>query len=296
MPTRPFITVIVLGWLASIGWVAYDRWLPWLRPSEQPVFALDLADEVAPQNAIWTLYRKDQKIGGAETRMAPLKDGTFEMVHRLREVELKVSLMTVKISNFATTKIVNRDGELLKLDTVAKMEFKALGTVFKVDAKLKGTVVGNDLLATCDFDSDLGKSTEKLDPIPLSTKRAQSPLQPLHRFPELRPGQTWRESNVDPVSEAMNTAIERVVNRKISEQFGGKLPFKLPSAKTPRELLAEVQAEPETITHRDKSYVCHVIVYKAEGFLVRTWVQIEDGKVMRQEASLMDDRLTLQRE
>ncbi|WP_020468367.1 hypothetical protein [Zavarzinella formosa] len=296
MPSRPIIALILLGWLATIGWVAYDRWLPWLRPSEQPAFVLDLADEVAPQNAIWTLYRKDQRIGGAETRIAPLKDGTFEMTHRLRETEIKVSLMTVKINNFVTTKVVNHDGELIRLSAVAKVDFKALGTTFKVDTKLNGTVVGNTLEATCDFDSDLGKATEKLDPIPLTSKRAESPLQPLHRFPELRPGQTWREANIDPVNEALNTAIERVVNRKIAEQFGGRLPFKLPTAKTPRELLAEVQAEPETITHRDKSYVCHVIVYKAEGFLVKTWVQIEDGKVIRQEASLMDDKLMLQRE
>ena len=130
----------------------------------------------------------------------------------------------------------------------------------------------------------------------MTNKRAQSPLQPLHRFPELRPGQTWRESNVDPVNEALNTAVERIVNRKIAESFGGKLPIKIPKAKTPRELVAEVQSEPETITHREKNYVCHVIVYKAEGFLVKTWVQIDDGKVIRQEASLMDDKLTLQRE
>ncbi len=295
MPSRPIVVVILLGWLATVGWVAYDRWLPWLRPSDQPAFALDLSDEVAPQHANWTLYRKDQKIGGAETRIAPLKDGNFELMHRLREVELNVSLMTVKIATFTTTKVVNRDGELLRLDASAKIEFKVLVMTFKLDAKLKGEVVGDNLLATCDFDSDLGKATEKLDPIPLSNKRASSPLQPLHRFPPLRPGQTWRESNVDPVTEALNTAIERVVNRKIAEQIG-KLPFKLPTAKTPRELLAEVQAEPETITHRDKSYECQVIVYKAEGFLVKTWVQIEDGKVIRQEASLMDDRLILQRE
>lgn len=296
MPSRPVIALIALAWLCTVGWVAHDRWLPWLRPSDQPAFALDLADEVAPVNALWSLYRKEDRIGRAETRMSPLKDGTFEMVHRLSETELKVSLVTIKIISFATTKIVNRDGELLRLSSVAKIEFKMGGATFKIDAKLQGKVVGDELLATCDFDSDFGKATEELEPILLTSKRTQSPLQPLHRFPELRPGQTWREANVDPVNEALNTAIERVVNRKLAEQFGGKLPFKIPKANTPRELVAEVQAEPETITHLKKDYLCQVIVYKAEGFLVKTWVQIEDGKVIRQEASLMNDKLTLQRE
>lgn len=296
MPSRFAIVLIFVAWLSTIGWVAYDRWLPWLRPTDQPVFVVELADEVAPQNAIWTLYRKNEQIGGAETRFAPLKDGTFELHHRLREVELRVSLLTIRIVNFATTKNVNRDGDLLKLSAVAKIEFKLGATVFKIDAKLNGTVVGDALHATCDFDSDFGKSNETLEPIPLASKRAQTPLQPLHRFPELRTGQTWREANIDPVSEALNTAIERIVAKKLAEQLGGKLPFKLPKANTPRELVAEVQSEPETITHRERQYPCHVVVYKADSFVVKTWVLIEDGKVIRQEASLMDDKLILQRE
>lgn len=296
MPSRSITALILLVWIATVGWVAYERWLPWLRPSDQPVFALDLADEVAPEHAMWTLYRKKQSIGAAETRIIPLKDGTFELVNRLGEVEIKVALMTVKIRNFATHKFVNRDGELLKMHAVAKVEFKALGMGLNVNAKMNGVVVGDELIATCDFDSDLGKATEKLEPIILTNKRAQSPFQPLHRFPTLRPGQTWREANVDPVNDALNTAVERVVTRKIAEQFGGRMPIKLPTPKTAKEFIAEVQGEPETITHREKEYVCHLIIYKADDMVMKTWVQINDGKVIRQEASMMGDQLTMQRE
>ena len=46
MPPRPFVAVVVIGWLAAIGMLLADRWLPWLRPSEEPPFVVDLSDEV----------------------------------------------------------------------------------------------------------------------------------------------------------------------------------------------------------------------------------------------------------
>ncbi|HJZ90878.1 MAG TPA: hypothetical protein VKE40_08395, partial [Gemmataceae bacterium] len=64
----------------------------------------------------------------------------------------------------------------------------------------------------------------------------------------------------------------------------------------PRELLAEVQVETEPVTHRGKTHTCRVIVYRAEKVTARTWVDVQDGKVVRQEATMLGETMALQRE
>src|SRR4051794_29495392 len=111
MPPRLVVAAVVAGWLATLGWLAHDTWLPWLRPADEPAFVVDMADEVAPEHFAWSVYRKDKRIGSAETRFAPRKDGLFELTTRLRDLEVDFGpLARVKIPVFATTRHVNRQG------------------------------------------------------------------------------------------------------------------------------------------------------------------------------------------
>jgi hypothetical protein len=109
----------------------------------------------------------------------------------------------------------------------------------------------------------------------------------MQKFPPLRPGQTWRVSTVDPVSDALAAALRQVVGKK----YG----IPVPAPSQPKELLARVLAETEQVTHRDTTYTCWVIVYEAGRTAARTWVDVEDGKVVRQEASGVGEVLVLQR-
>ena len=71
------------------------------------------------------------------------------------------------------------------------------------------------------------------------------------------------------------------------EKFKGALP------ETKREpLLAEVGDAPEP--HRGA--MCWVIAYRSGDARAKTWVRVSDGKVLRQEAVLMEDRIALERD
>jgi hypothetical protein len=290
MPPRLFVAVVVAGWLATIGWLAHDKWLPWLRPSDEPAFRVELADEVAPEYASWTVHRNGKKAGSAETKVTPHKDGSFELSSRLRDTDFNVSFFQIKLPTFATTRTVRRDGELVNMTCKAVLVVRSLGPDVRIETEVRGHVEGDLLVGDCEYDYGAGKMTAPLEPIKLVSKNAFSPLQPLQKYPALRPGQTWRASNVDPVSDALHGAMERVV----AGLTGTKVT--LPAVKRPTEFLARVQPDMEEITHKEKTYTCRVILFEAEGVKARTWVDFRDGRVIRQEATMFGDMMVLQRE
>jgi hypothetical protein len=296
MPPRPLAAAIVVAWLAAIGWLAHDKWLPWLRPADEPAFLVELADEVAPEHASWLVYRQGKRIGSAETRLSPRKDGLFEMTSRLRDVDFKMSLAQVKMPVFATTRLVTRDGDLVSLESHAVMMMTGLGGDLRVEADIKGHVEGDQFVGTCDFDFGSGKSTQPLDPIKLVSKNAFSPFQPMQKYPPLRPGQTWRVANVDPVNDALEGAMRQIADKLQREALDGKILIALPKGKRPKEMLAQVQSETEDVVHKSKTYTCRVIVFQSDDVKARTWVDVTDGRVIRQEASSGGDTIVLQRE
>src|SRR5436305_661342 len=137
-----------------------------------------MADEVAPEHLTWTVYRTDKRIGSAETRFAPRKDGRFEMTTRLRDLEINYgSAAQVKIPVFATTRLVTREGELVSLDAKAVLQIKSFGADVKVDTTVRGHVEGDRFVGECDYDYGGGRATAALEPIRLVSKTAFSPLQ-----------------------------------------------------------------------------------------------------------------------
>ncbi|HEX3148160.1 MAG TPA: hypothetical protein VHR66_08745 [Gemmataceae bacterium] len=296
MPPRPLAAAVIVAWLAAIGWLAHDKWLPWLRPADEPAFLVELADEVAPEHASWLVYRQDKRIGSAETRLAARKDGLFEMTSRLRDLDVKMSLAQVKMPVFATTRLLTREGELVRLDAHAVLLMTGLGGDLRVEADIKGHVEGDQFVGTCDFDFGSGKTQQALEPIKLVSKNAFSPMQPMQKYPPLRPGQTWRVANLDPVTDALEGAVRQIADKLQREALGGKVLIALPKNKRPKELLAQVQSETEEIAHKGKTYTCRIIVFQADDVKARTWVDIADGRVIRQEASSSGDTIVLQRE
>jgi hypothetical protein len=300
MPPRLAVIAIVLGWLATIGWVASDKWMHHFRPNDRPDLLIELADEVAPEMASWTVSRGGKKIGTADTRFAPRKDGLFEMSSKIRELDTRVAIIEVKIPFFTTTRVVNRQGEVVSIEANGKLTFKVLGLELKIDGTFAGTVEGDEVVGECTFASEMlgaGKTTHKIVPIPMKSKQAFSPLQPMHKFPPLRPGQTWTESNVDPVSDVLSAALEQVAKKWLAETLPGQsIPNLFKNKAAARELRAEVQTETEPIPYRGNDRICRVIVYKGEDLRMRTWVDIVDGRVLKQEATSLGEKLILQRE
>jgi hypothetical protein len=297
MPPRLVVAVVVVGWLATMGWLAHERWLPWLLPADEPAFVVEVADEVAPEHFSWGVYRKGKKIGSADTRFAARKDGMFDLSTHFRDLEVDYgSMIKFKIPSFTSTRRVTRQGDLVSLE--AKGILQTSGTIgdIKIDSVINGRVEGDRFVGTCELDYGSGRTTFELEPIKLVSRNAFSPLQPGQKYPPLKPGQTWRASNIDPVSDATEGAMRQVLARMLAELVQGKAPIGLPRIERPTELLAVVQSDTEEITHAGKTYTCRVIVFEATGTKARVWVDVADGRVVRQEVTGRGETLVLQRE
>ncbi len=280
MPSRPFIVIVVGAWLAAMGWLIVESWRPSWQQGERPRFAVDLADEVAPQNATWIILRDDKPAGRAESRIAPRKDGTFELTTRLREVNLSRGNTQVKILLIALTRTASHEGELIRIEGRATLNVKRDSSESRVDATIHGRVTDGVLNGEIEFERGGNRSAESFGPIVLGSTDAFTPFQPLLKYPPLKPGQTWPASNVDLTSAILNGACEPAGSASLR----------------PTELTARVEPEAERIVHRDKRFTCHVIVFRGKDIVARSWVDVSDGKVIRQEATLLGDKLALERD
>ena len=295
MPPRLVVAAVLVGWLAAVGWLAWERWLPWLGPGDPPAFVVELADEVAPEQANWTLLRGGQKVGAAETRMAPRKDGRFDLTIRMREFDVTYGPAEVKVPLFRATRTVSRDGSLVALDLQATLHVRSGGSEEQVDVTAKGQPSGGEFRGTGRFDVVKSAGDEPLRTIPLTTRNVFFPFQPVHKMPPLRPGQTWRVSQVDPLSDVVDRAVRKVAPRILANPFQAAAP--LPTYRPPAELLAQVQADTEDVeSRRGEARRCWVIAYRADEVVARTWVAVEDGRVLRQEATGLGEPVTLQRD
>jgi hypothetical protein len=290
MPPRVVVAAVVVGWLATVAWLASEKWSPRNRPGQPPGLALDLADEVAPQQASWLLYRRGERIGNAETKLAPRKDGLFELTTRLRELELEAGGVRVKASSIQTTRTVTRGGDLVSLESRATIKFVAGGPELPVTATLKGLADGDEFHRTCDFDAGPGPP---LAPVRLVSRRTFSPLLPVNKYPPLRAGQSWREANIDPVSEILAGAVRQFAPRPAGDPAPGQEPI----ARPPAEVLARVRDDAEElVTPRGQRRACWIIDHSGDGLTATTWVDAADGKVWRHEASVLGETFALVRD
>jgi hypothetical protein len=202
----------------------------------------------------------------------------------------------VGIPELITTTRLTRTGQLREqgLDGKLVLKIEDRGqflAVAEAEAKVRGRVVAGMFTGRCEIDaSPLFKVKRDLDPIPVKEGQALNPLQPVNRIAHIRPGQRWTVHEVNPLGEALAALFQEQV---------GKHGLRVPEE--PRDaFLAEVGSSPELLRWglpgREKESVCWVIDYRRGDATARTWVQVSDGKVLRQEAILMGDRLALERE
>jgi hypothetical protein len=295
MPPRIVTALIVAFWLCSLGWLGYHKWLPWLRDDSPPPFTVELADEASPPTARWGIWRNNQRLCSLYTRMAVQRDDSFELQSNIENMALEFGLVTFKISSFQTVQKVTRKGELLSIRSNLQMELLlATASVFKLKAGIAGEVRDGKLYAHTRLESspELSRIVEQeLEPFPLETGSIFNPLQPLARL-RVYPGQHWRIKDVDPLREAIKAAIRQ---RKDLPNLGGQLTE--PAADV---YFATVLDQDEILVHENQSFLCHIIEFHddrvARSVTGRTWVRVSDGKVLRQEASSLGEKMVLVRE
>jgi hypothetical protein len=298
MPSRPVVAAILAFWLVTLA-VVFDRdiW-PLLFSSGPPPVAVDLEDEARSTGKAvgiqWRLLRGDQKIGRVTTKVVHVDtNDTFRFTTRYSQVQLSFGKVRFDIPEMTTTIRITRSGELREQGMSGKLVMQASDDgvrfvpVAEAEAKVDGWVENGMLYGRCDLKFPLlGNINQDLEPIPVPSGYVLHPLEPVSRLANLRPGRRWVVREVNPLEEA----VAALFREKLGELAKGR-----PERKR-EPLIAEVLSDPKTMRWNDADVSCWVIEYRAGGEVrARTWVRVGDGKVLRQEASLMGEQLAIER-
>lgn len=295
MPPRTVSALIVLFWLATIGWFTYRDLWPYWAPEEAPPFVIDLADEATPNNEVlWQVHRQarrggePEEIGLARTRLSYFNDDdTFQVTSELVDVQL---LQFVRVVEFTNHYRVTRAGELRSLSTEGKIEiFKLAG-----EAQFSGTVQNGRLVQVGKIKLPLvGTIEPKLEDVPAPRGSVLNPLHPVSRIRGLTPGRRWQMSVVNPLADAVEPALNAAW-KKVQET---DKPLGLRIPEPPRTLAAEVLRDKHAMRYDGVDHECFVIEYRGKDDEppARTYVRVSDGLVLRQEASTLSERYYLQR-
>jgi hypothetical protein len=293
MPPRWLCVSIIAFWAATTGWLVWSELRDEFAPDEPPPYVIDLTDEAQPENnhIRWVVWL------GEEPPQTGMFSGTTWTEHHEREDEFtlhvrldasltgagKIDLGLIKLKHMFSEYRVDRAGRLVSAaaDFAFEDPFGA-----DVSVRMTGQVGAGEFRGKTVIDTVLGRQEIALGPVPVS--RHKSVLLPMHpinkiRVDDLYPGRTWKMPLVNPLARALPGA--------------DSAPHTLRARVLPeRHLLNPVS---KTVARRNKPISCLVIEYDSDDKdspKPRTWVRAADGLVVRQEASLGDKRLVMQRD
>ncbi|QDU22937.1 hypothetical protein [Urbifossiella limnaea] len=295
MPSRPITLAIVLFWLATVGWVGYRDVWPRLVAAGPPPIAIDLGDEASQLVPVrWNVYRGDQRVGRLTTRMTYLDtDDTFRLTHQYSNLIFDVDRVRVVFPEVTLSTRVTRSGALREQSMKGRMQVQLRSgaeviTVAEARAVVEGEARDGVFYSRCDIDSPLLKAKQELEPVPVPDGHALSPLQPVGRIANVRAGQRWVVHEVNPLRDALGSLLQGFVG-----QHGIGVPAEKRDA-----YVATVGDKPEPLAWgKDRAEVpCWVIDYRSDSARVRTWVRVDDGRVLRQEATRDGEMIALERD
>lgn len=290
MPSRPVVVLLLAFWLATTGFVLYRDVWPLVSASGPPPIVVELSDEASAHAPIhWTLYHGDVKAGHLRTAIFYNDaDDTLWVNYRYTHVHLDVAGARIVIPELTSAVRITRTGSLLEQVVHGRIGVQighrqpGAEPTFETQVEARGQVENGQFTGTCTIDALDGEYP--LGPVPVPEGHALSPLQPVHRLGHVRAGQQWVVHEVDPLGEAMLAVIRGKLGG-----FGPLEPKREP-------LIATVSAAPESLSWQGESVPCWVIEYRGSEPKARTWVRVDDGKVLRQEAFGSGDRVAIDRD
>jgi hypothetical protein len=276
MPSRPVTAAILLLWVLSTGWMLQREVLSRMGTHEPPPLHFDLADDVSDRLITWKIYRGEELIGNARSTIKRKEDRTFELGCEHQYYRKFGPTRLADIKKVASIYRVTMEGDLVEMSMSIKAQFT--GNMMAEQAA-RGTVKDGKLHMELDKEGFLVKfgagALIQLKPVDVPPgTTVLNTMHPLHRITGLWEGRRWKVPVFNPI----------------------KFDFAL-LAKEPPEPIAEVASD--TITWRGEEVDCWRIDYtdtKKDERIGHTWVRCTDGLVLRQEASLENNKLTLERE
>lgn len=280
MDSRWFSPVVVLLWVATMGWLTMDKVLPQLREGDPPTYRA-LFDQLDDGPVIWDLYVNERAVGRSKSEMKKLDNGGLQiktelaLMSQLSLSELlpeslrltflpELNRLPAKGAQIDSQLEVNRSGRLLGMEATLRW-----GDFVDV-LRISGAVVDNELQLV----TQVNKVSLPPIKIPLSSEtQLVESFAPQSRLMGLRLGQSWTMPVFSPLQPA-----------------------------TPVEVLQAVVAREEPIFW--DGHICSTLVVEyrkgsgaggAQEIRGRMWVRI-DGLVLKQQATLLTSQLVFVRQ
>jgi hypothetical protein len=295
MPSRPFVLLITIFWIAATGWLFYrDAW-PRLRSEQPPPYTIDLADEALRRGPkiSWSIFRKDKKIGALQTWLGYREsDDTFELYSLAAKLDWgQIGLFSVRIRDLSGMYRVTRDGQLRTIVAEATIIGQGMAPLQalrgRVRAHVEGEVENQRFLPQGSVDFNGTAIELPLEPVAVSSQGSVlNPLHPINRVMGLRPGQRWQMPLVNPLNDSLVALLKK--------DPGGELLLRGQAGA--RVLQAEVLPETRLLSWRNDEVPCLVIEYRGDDLTARTWVREQNGLVLRQEFSFWGDQVVMERD
>jgi hypothetical protein len=320
MPPRIVTWTIVVFWLAMMGLLFYRDLWPQLLSGEPPPLAIDKMDEIKGASARlpWKVAKNGQ-VARSGHEIYTLNtwvdhnevDDTFQMHAELKRqpeadvIEAARQYGSDQLPQFHNIRMTStyhatRSGELLDLDIDIDFSLSLEGSSETVHAVFSGEP--KDRRLTPRLKIDFGEGAEEkrdLETVAVSRRGiVLNPLHPLHRLPDLRPGQSWEVPVLDPLNLlVLADAVVALLDReslpaeertKVRRQWQS-LKQTLGTQGGVQRLRAEVQPGPQEHGWSGKKWPCYEVRYRGDGpatVLIITWVRASDGLVLEQDVYL----------
>ncbi|MBP3959816.1 hypothetical protein J8F10_31600 [Gemmata sp. G18] len=290
MPPRSAVAVIVAFWLAITAYIAYRDVWPRVFASGPPPVTIELADE-AKQNipARWTLYRNGQRVGKLTTLMKYHDaDDAFQFSYRYTQLQLEQGGITLEVPEATSDVRMTRSGDLKEQSLTARVKAVTRGITIEGTIDVRGEVKNNKLTGRAELKSALLTIASDLEPMEVKQGQPLNPLQPVNRINGVRGGHRWNVHEYNPLQDALGDLIRKQI---------AKSGISLGAPKPKASLIADVDRSPRNLLWQNQEIACWVIEYRRDADVIaRTWVQVTDGKVLRQEASEGGESLMFDRE
>lgn len=294
MPTRRSVALILLFWLATLGYVGYRDVWPRLFADRTPAVWIDLSDEATQTVPVrWALFRGDARVGTVTTQMSYDAAGdVFHFATKYRgELQLEIFGLTFKVPEFEMTTTVNRAGQLRAQKMVADFQVRRFGLSLGGTGTTDAVVRDGHLVGQCKLVADtLGTVEQQLEPTPVPDGQVLNPLQPVNRLRGVRPGMRWVIYEVNPLGEA----VTGIKDTMLKNGFGTALLSSKPAERA--SLIATVADAPERLKLKRGEFDCWVIDVRGDSGSTTVWVRVSDGYVMQQLAKLEGESMRLERE
>jgi hypothetical protein len=309
VPKRSITLAIVAFWLGMAGLFVYQVLWPRLMPSEPAMFPVDIVDEAGAQleTTSWLVTKNGGGGYRANTDWEYVADtDTFRShcqlvrAQRLRESPRKEEgpwIFQLHAVQTDSSYYLTRAGEMTRLDANTTFKLAAPdhpSDGLRVSARVSGRPHAGRFVPHLEV-SFLGPSAEGgPDPVrPQDTQRDAAPvgvlarglvLSPLHpprRLADLRPGQRWLVTLIDPFAPFGLVTSPRDA-RGLVKNAGGT------DDSAADTLVARVLPDLETLFWEEKNeeVICRVVRCAGDDPVpaLTLWVRERDGMLFKQEA------------